>query len=144
MDEYVTTPEPAGEPELAHQLGKEQKLEMLGALAGFIAHDLNNELTVILGNVGLALDALDPDHPLNEGLLEAQRACHRCVDMTRALLTFGQGVKPELKPIELDPLLKTTEASCVKSFPPLFQPSSPNTRICRRSWRMQPRSSRSS
>jgi len=117
MDEYVTTPEPAGEPELAHQLGKEQKLEMLGALAGFIAHDLNNELTVILGNVGLALDALDPDHPLNEGLLEAQRACHRCVDMTRALLTFGQGVKPELKPIELDPLLKTTERILRKVLP---------------------------
>jgi two-component system cell cycle sensor histidine kinase/response regulator CckA len=117
MDKHVTTQEPAGEPELEHQLGKEQKLEMLGALAGFIAHDLNNELTVILGNVGLALDALDPDHPLNEGLLEAQRACHRCVDMTRALLSLGQSVKPEIKPVELDQLLKTTERILRKVLP---------------------------
>jgi two-component system cell cycle sensor histidine kinase/response regulator CckA len=117
MDKHVTTQEPAGEPELERQLGKEQKLEMLGALAGFIAHDLNNELTVILGNVGLALDALDADHPLNEGLLEAQRACHRCVDMTRALLSLGQGVKPEIKPVELDQLLKTTERILRKVLP---------------------------
>jgi signal transduction histidine kinase len=117
MDKHVTTQEPAGEPELEHQLGKEQKLEMLGALAGFIAHDLNNELTVILGNVGLALDALDADHPLNEGLLEAQRACHRCVDMTRALLSLGQSVKPEIKPVELDQLLKTTERILRKVLP---------------------------
>jgi CheY-like chemotaxis protein len=113
----VTRQDPAGEPELEHQLRKEQKLEMMGALAGFIAHDLNNELTVILGNVGLALDALDPDHPLNEGLIEAQRACHRCVDMTRALLNLGQSVKPELKPVELDQLLKTTERILRKVLP---------------------------
>jgi len=117
MDEHVITPEPAGEPALERRLGKEQKLEMMGALAGFIAHDLNNELTVILGNVGLALDALDADHPLTEGLLEAQRACHRCVDMTRALLSFGQSVKPEFKPVELDQLLRTTERILRKVLP---------------------------
>jgi signal transduction histidine kinase len=61
-------------PELETALRKEQKLEMMGALAGFIAHDLHNELTVILGNVGLSLDSLDPDHPLYEGLQEAQKA----------------------------------------------------------------------
>ena len=59
--EYVTTPKirPASRNSNS-QLRKEQKLEMMGALAGFIAHDLNNELTVILGNVGLSLDALEP------------------------------------------------------------------------------------
>src|SRR5579864_3490558 len=117
METHTTTGEPGARPELEHELRKEQKLEMMGALAGFIAHDLNNELTVILGNVGLAIESVDEDHPLHEGLLEAQRACHRCVDMTRALLTFGQGVKPELKPIELDPLLKTTERILRKVLP---------------------------
>ncbi len=117
MDEHVTVQKPGGEPELEHELRKEQKLEMMGALAGFIAHDLNNELTVILGNVGLALDSVDEDHPLHEGLIEAQRACHRCVDMTHALLSLGQGVKPEIKPVELDQLLKGTERILRKVLP---------------------------
>ena len=117
MDPNVTTEEPGGRQELDRELRKEQKLEMMGALAGFIAHDLNNELTVILGNVGLALDSVDEDHPLYEGLIEAQRACHRCVDMTHALLSLGQGVKPEIKPVELDQLLKATERILRKVLP---------------------------
>jgi CheY-like chemotaxis protein len=117
MDPHVTTQEPGGRQELDHELRKEQKLEMMGALAGFIAHDLNNELTVILGNVGLALDSVDEDHPLYEGLIEAQRACHRCVDMTHALLSLGQSVKPEIKPVDLDQLLKATERILRKVLP---------------------------
>jgi CheY-like chemotaxis protein len=109
MDSNATTPRPEGALEFDNSLGKQQKLEMLGALAGFLAHDLNNELTVILGNVGLALDSLDTDHPLYEGLVEAQRATHRSVDMTRALLNLGQSVKPELKLVSLDQLFKGTE-----------------------------------
>jgi len=117
MDPHVTTQEPGGRQGMDHELRKEQKLEMMGALAGFIAHDLNNELTVILGNVGLALDSVDEDHPLYEGLIEAQRACHRCVDMTHALLSLGQDVKPEIKPVELDQLLKATERILRKVLP---------------------------
>jgi hypothetical protein len=117
MDPHATTEQPGDRPELEHELRKEQKLEMMGALAGFIAHDLNNELTVILGNVGLALDLVDEDHPLYEGLIEAQRACHRCVDMTHALLSLGQGVKPEIKPVDLDQLLKATERILRKVLP---------------------------
>jgi signal transduction histidine kinase len=117
MDEHVTAQQPGGELGLEHELRKEQKLEMMGALAGFIAHDLNNELTVILGKVGLALDSVDEDHPLYDGLIEAQRACHRCVDMTHALLSLGQGVKPEIKPVELDQLLKGTERILRKVLP---------------------------
>jgi CheY-like chemotaxis protein len=117
MDRNVPKQEFAGEPELGSPLRKDQKLEMMGALAGFIAHDLNNELTVILGNVGLSLDALDPDHSLYEGLLEAQQATHRCVAMTRALLNLGQSVKPEMKTVQLDQLLKGTERILRKVLP---------------------------
>ena len=117
MDQNAPHQDQAGEPEFENPLRKEQKLEMIGALAGFIAHDLNNELTVILGNVGLSLDSLDSDHPLYEGLLEAQRATLRCVEMTRALLNLGQSVKPELKPVQLDQLLKGTERILRKVLP---------------------------
>src|SRR6266436_2572050 len=109
MEQDGTTEDPGGDPDIEQPLRKEQKLEMMGALAGFIAHDLNNELTVILGNVGLSLDSLDPDHSLYEGLLEAQHATQRCVEMTSALLNLGQSVKPELRPVQMDQLLKGTE-----------------------------------
>lgn len=117
MDRNATTPDPEGGSELNQRLRKEQKLEMLGALAGFIAHDLNNELTVILGNVGLLLDSVEADHPMYESLLESQQATHRCVEMTRALLNLGQTVKPELKPVPLDQLLKGTERILRKVLP---------------------------
>src|SRR3984893_14005051 len=104
-------------PTLEDRLGQEHKLETLGALAGFIAHDLNNELTVILGNVELSLDSLDPDDRLYEGLVEARNATHRCVEMTRALLNLGRSVKPELKPVELDSLLRGTERILRKVLP---------------------------
>jgi two-component system cell cycle sensor histidine kinase/response regulator CckA len=115
--EEATTEDQAGEPKIEQPLRKEQKLEMIGALAGFIAHDLNNELTVILGNVGLSLDALESNDQLYEGLVEAQRACYRCVEMTRALLNMNQSLKPELKPIGLDQLLKGTERILRKVLP---------------------------
>ncbi len=109
MDRDVTTEDTGGEPDREQPLREGQKLEMMGAFAGFIAHDLNNELTVILGNVGLSLDAIEPHDALYEGLVEAQRACHRCVEMTHALLNLNQSLKPELKPVGLDQLLKGTE-----------------------------------
>lgn len=117
MDQNLPKDDQAAGPELETSLRKEQKLEMMGALAGFIAHDLNNELTVILGNVGLSLDSLDSDHPLYEGLVEAQQATHRCVEMTRALLNLGQSVKPEMRPVQLDQLLKGTERILRKVLP---------------------------
>ena len=117
MDSNSSSQGQPGGQDLETRLRKEQKLEMLGALAGFVAHDLNNELTVILGNVGLSLDSLDPEDAMYESLVEARQATHRCVEMTRALLTLGQTVKPELKPVELGQLLKGTERILRKVLP---------------------------
>jgi signal transduction histidine kinase len=117
MDPNPTMQDAEAEPEFDRNLPRQQKLEMLGALAAFIAHDLNNELTVILGNLGLSVDSLGPDHPAVEGLLEADRAAGRCVEMTRGLLNLGQSVKPELKPVALDELLKSTERILRKVLP---------------------------
>src|SRR5260370_16880258 len=117
MDRIAPRQDQAPELEQETALRKEQKLEMMGALAGFIAHDLNNELTVILGNVGLSLDSLDPDHSLYEGLLEAQHATQRCVEMTSALLNLGHSVNPKLRPVQLDHLLNDTTRILRKVLP---------------------------
>lgn len=91
------------------KLRQTQKLEVLGTLASVIAHDLNNQITVILGNLSLSLDSVGLDNPVHDELLEAQRAAERCVEMTRGLVHLTQTVKPELKPIRLDQLMKSTE-----------------------------------
>ena len=91
------------------KLRQTQKLEVLGTLASVIAHDLNNQLTVVLGNLSLSLDTLGPDHPVHDEILEAQHAAQRCVEMTRGLVRLTQSVKPELKPVRLDQLMKSTE-----------------------------------
>lgn len=65
-----------------------QKLESIGRLAGGIAHDLNNILTVIEGNAELARDA-DADS-VQEHLGEVVGASRRASDLTRQLLTFAR------------------------------------------------------
>ncbi len=69
------------------------KLESLGILAAGIAHDFNNILTVILGNISLALQDQRPD--LNrERLTDAERACLQAQSLARQLLTFAKGGAP--------------------------------------------------
>lgn len=75
---------------LAAQLQQAQKLESVGRLAGGIAHDFNNMLTIILGHADLALQKLDPTHPLHADLTEILHAAERSSDLTRQLLAFAR------------------------------------------------------
>jgi PAS domain S-box-containing protein len=72
---------------LEEQLRDAQRLEALGRLAGGVAHDLNNLLTVVLGNVDLLKhDAGRRDEPM----AEIQVAAERAAALTRQLLAFGR------------------------------------------------------
>jgi PAS domain S-box-containing protein len=75
---------------LEAQLHHAQKMESIGRLAGGVAHDFNNMLSVILGNTELALGAVDPSDPLHADLVEIHRAAHRSADLTRQLLAFAR------------------------------------------------------
>ncbi len=83
---------------LQNDLLHAQKLESVGRLAGGVAHDFNNILTAIQGNVGLTLEDLPPDSPLRENLHEILRCVTRSADLTRQLLAFArkQTVVPQL------------------------------------------------
>jgi two-component system cell cycle sensor histidine kinase/response regulator CckA len=83
---------------LQAQLTQAQKMESIGRLAGGVAHDFNNMLTAIEGNVSLALDQLPPYSPLRDYLEEAQKCARRSADLTRQLLAFArkQTVTPKL------------------------------------------------
>jgi len=79
--------------DLAHaqaQLAQAQKMEAIGHLAGGIAHEFNNLLTVILGRVALLLDQFASDHPVRSGLASIQKASERAATLTRQLLAFSR------------------------------------------------------
>ncbi len=75
---------------LQEQLQQSQKMEAIGRLAGGVAHDFNNMLGVILGHTNIALERMDPAHPLNTHLREILKAAERSADLTRQLLAFAR------------------------------------------------------
>jgi two-component system, cell cycle sensor histidine kinase and response regulator CckA len=83
---------------LQDQFLQAQKMESVGRLAGGIAHDFNNMLSVIGGHAQLALDAIDPGHPLYPHLQEINKAALHSADLTRQLLTFArkQTISPKV------------------------------------------------
>ena len=83
---------------LQAQLMQAQKMESVGSLAGGVAHDFNNMLTVILGHTELALNATAPGEALHEDLTEVHKAAARSANLTRQLLAFArkQTIMPEV------------------------------------------------
>ncbi|MFH1488026.1 MAG: GAF domain-containing protein, partial [Pseudomonadota bacterium] len=86
--------------ELEGQLLQAQKMESVGRLAGGVAHDFNNMLSVIMGNAELALSEADPKEPLHKNLQEILNAAQRSAGIIRQLLAFAR--KQTIDPKVLD------------------------------------------
>ncbi len=85
---------------LESQLRQAQKMEAVGQLAGGVAHDFNNMLSVILGHSELALASLDTSNPVCDDIQEIMKAGRRSADLTRQLLAFAR--KQTIAPQVLD------------------------------------------
>lgn len=85
---------------LEAQLQQAQKMESVGRLAGGVAHDFNNMLSVIIGNAEMVLEDMAPDDPFHENLSEIFSAARRSADITQQLLTFAR--KQTIAPKVLD------------------------------------------
>ncbi|MBN2445835.1 MAG: PAS domain-containing protein [Phycisphaerae bacterium] len=98
---------------LEFQLRQAQKMEAVGQLAGGVAHDFNNILTAIFGNVEMAIDGLESHFPAGHGLLESvrqiEKSAHRASSLTRQLLAFSrrQVIRPEV--VDLNAMLRDLE-----------------------------------
>ncbi|MEE4243517.1 MAG: PAS domain S-box protein [Desulfopila sp.] len=91
---------------LQEQLTQAQKMESVGRLAGGVAHDFNNMLSVILGRTEMALVGMESGDPLYATLQEISKAAGRSALLTRQLLAFAR--KQTVAPRVLD--LNTTVA----------------------------------
>ena len=78
------------EAKLLARLSQSQKMESVGQLAGGVAHDFNNMLSVILGYAELALRKMEVPEPLHGYLEEIVKAGRRSSEITRQLLAFAR------------------------------------------------------
>ena len=86
---------------LEDQLRESQKLETVGRLAGGIAHDFKNLLTVILGDTESLRETIGPGSPAQAELIDdIQTAATRGTDLTRQLLAFAH--RQVIAPVDLD------------------------------------------
>ena len=74
---------------LAQALERAQRLESLGQLAGGIAHNFNNVLTALFGNIALAKAYASNDARVREALNEAERAFHQARELTQKFLSLS-------------------------------------------------------
>ncbi|SHJ12600.1 PAS domain S-box-containing protein [Desulfatibacillum alkenivorans DSM 16219] len=83
---------------LEAQVQQAQKMESIGRLAGGVAHDFNNMLSIISGYSEMALEDLDQNAPIAANLQEIRKAAKRSADLTRQLLAFArrQTISPKM------------------------------------------------
>ncbi len=85
---------------LEEQLRQAQKMEAVGRLAGGVAHDFNNVMTVILGYSAVLLHEVEANSRAHQYVLEIEQAGKRCAALTSQLLAFSR--KQLLHPVSLD------------------------------------------
>ena len=85
---------------LREQATRAQKMEIFGHLAGGLAHDFNNILTVIMANSGLILQKLQPGSPIQQYAEQIEHSAGRASALVRQLLIFSR--HEPLQPVVLD------------------------------------------
>ncbi len=95
---------------MEEELIKARKLESLGVLAAGLAHEYNNELTTVLGNISMAKMIVKSNYKTDQCLRRAEEAAIQVKDLTRRLLTFSKGGEPIKKTGSLLPLIEEIAA----------------------------------
>jgi len=90
------------------QLEQTKKMEAVGTLAGGLAHDFNNILTAIMGNISLAQMHTSPDDKVFRFLNETEKALKRGRELTQKFIIFSKGGELEKHVTTIANLIKST------------------------------------
>jgi PAS domain S-box-containing protein len=91
------------------RLLQSQKMEAVGRLAGGVAHDFNNILTVIGGYCSMSMQALEKNSPLQKNISEIQNASERAASLTRQLLAFSRKQVLQPRVLQLNDVVNNME-----------------------------------
>lgn len=86
-----------------------QRLQSIGALAGGVAHEVNNQMTVVLGLGGFVLKALGPSHPQADDMRTLMDAGARAARISQQLLTFTRQQFTQPRRLELPAVIGAFE-----------------------------------
>jgi len=120
----------AEQQQLERELQKNKSLAALGTLAGGIAHDYNNLLAAIMGNIEMAADDPSLHNDSRLYLQSAFLATTKARDLTRQLVTFSQGGFPLKRSMPIagiiqtavDKVLRDANSTCTYTLAPNLPP----------------------
>lgn len=108
------------EVSLQRQLEQAQKQEAIASLAGGLAHNFNNLLTIILGLSTLMLAKIPPDNPAHADLLDIRHQVLAGRDITHKLLSFRRATDFKTQPLDLNRLVEATADMFGRTRPELL------------------------
>lgn len=100
---------------MAEEILRAGKLQSVGLLAGGLAHDFNNMLTTVLGNLSLMRFSEELSPRAKTSLDAAERGAIRAQELTRYLLTFAEGGAPAKERLEPSGLLEEIAQSTLRA-----------------------------
>jgi CheY-like chemotaxis protein len=95
---------------MTEEVLRASKLQSIGVLAGGLAHDFNNMLTAVLGNLSLIRHRRNLPPELKASIHEAERGAIRAQELTRYLLTFSDGGAPIKQVLQPRSLIEETSS----------------------------------
>jgi signal transduction histidine kinase len=108
----------AAKRKLAQRMAKMQRLESLEVLAGGVAHDFNNILMAILGNLDLAIGELPESAPVRASLVAAAEASQKAAELARQMLAYSGRGRFAVTELRLNALVEEAVARLEPSFQP--------------------------
>jgi PAS domain S-box-containing protein len=91
---------------MENELRQAHKMESIGTLAGGVAHDFNNILSIIVGNAELAMESVPDWNPSLNNIKEIKTASLRARDVVKQLLSFSRKTEQEQKIIDIRMVIK--------------------------------------
>ena len=95
----------AQEIDMQKKLADSEKFRALGQMASGMAHDFNNVLMGIEGNVSLMLSETDPENGSHEKLQDIEAYVKSGAEVTGQLLLFSSGGRQQLKPVDMNAIV---------------------------------------